>query len=119
MFRSIQENIIVLIVTYHFVMLIAGISILHCWFYGTSMKFWRQISKSGGGNLLIRSKISMLVQHCTTFSRIFFLKIIVQDLYKIVQRYGKSLSIIKKISPSISEPNKGISTLVSSSVIIS
>ena len=37
------------------------VHILQYWFYGTSIKFCRQINKSVGGVLLIRRKILMLV----------------------------------------------------------
>ena len=36
-------------------------SILQYWFYWTSVAIWRQISKSGGGELLISRKILILV----------------------------------------------------------
>jgi hypothetical protein len=62
-------------------------------FTKSTLKFWRQISKSGDGALLISRKILILVslnQRCTIFSRIFCLMFLIDAINPKVEKKLKN-----------------------------
>ena len=65
-------------------------------FTKSTLKLCQQISKSGGGALLIRRKILMLVsenQHCKIFFRLFCLMFLVGAIKPIVEKKSKTCFI--------------------------